>query len=93
MGNSWITQDFLNASWTASMPLGAMIGSFIAGDLGNKHGRRKALMIFDLLIILGCYICLINNYFPILFGRFIIGIAGFLITLLIFFNFIIKLCF
>jgi len=58
------------------MPLGAMIGSFFAGDLANKRGRRVALMVFDLLIILGCYICLINNYFSILIGRFIIGIAG-----------------
>lgn len=58
------------------MPLGAMVGSFFSGDLANKKGRRKALLIFDFISISGCCLSLINNYFTILIGRFLVGVSG-----------------
>lgn len=54
----------------------AFFGSIFGGWVSNKIGRKKTLLLFDSIIILGFAITVINNFFAILIGRLIMGIAS-----------------
>lgn len=55
--------------------IGAMIGSYFLGDIANNFGRRKAMITFDIVMMLGCAIMNINNYVIMMIGRFVAGLA------------------
>ena len=64
---------------TASV-LGISIGA-IAGGKIIAYGRRRAVLVFDLLGILGCGLSVVNNFYVILGGRLAYGFAaGVLVT-------------
>jgi predicted MFS family arabinose efflux permease len=58
---------------TGAVPLGAIIGSILSGTLTSKYGRRKVLMIIDVLGIISSAIMLIKNLEILLLGRLIAG--------------------
>lgn len=60
--------------------LGISIGA-IAGGKIIAYGRRRAVLIFDLLGIIGSGLSIINNFYVILIGRLAYGFAaGVLVT-------------
>ena len=64
---------------TASV-LGVSIGA-IAGGKIISNGRRKAVIIFDILAIIGSLMSVITNFYVIVIGRLIFGFsAGVLAT-------------
>jgi predicted MFS family arabinose efflux permease len=51
-----------------------MIGSLIGGKLSDKFGRRKALLIDDVIFIVGTIVCTFAPRYSILvLGRLIVG--------------------
>lgn len=64
---------------TASV-LGVSIGAIIGGKI-ITYGRRRAVLIFDLLGIVGSCLSIISNFYVILIGRLVYGFAaGVLVT-------------
>ncbi|CAG9316932.1 unnamed protein product [Blepharisma stoltei] len=57
----------------AMMPFGGLFGALFAGTIAQKIGRRKALMLMDVINIFGCvfFICPYTSAFAL--GRFITG--------------------
>ncbi len=56
--------------------LGGLVGSFFAGPLADKWGRKKALLITALIFSVGGVGLTISfSYGSLLFGRFITGVA------------------
>lgn len=68
--------DTITALWNSIPLIGALFGAFFAGDVANKLGRRKTLIIIDLIVIVGSAIQLINNFFSIMIGRIIVGVGA-----------------
>ena len=56
------------------VPIGALIGSFSGGPLG-QIGRRKLLMLSNILLCGGGAVHLIKEIWAIMVGRFIIGMT------------------
>lgn len=70
------------------MPVGAMFGALISGPYSTKYGRRKTLMIANLITIFSCALYL-PPYIPVfLIARFVsglsVGIYGVLCPVIIF---------
>ena len=64
---------------TASV-LGVSIGAIVGGKI-IAYGRRRSVLIFDLLGILGSVLSIISNFYVILLGRLTFGFAaGVLVT-------------
>jgi MFS family permease len=64
---------------TASV-LGISIGAIVGGKI-IAYGRRKSVLIFDLLGIIGSVLSIIENFYVILVGRLMYGFAaGVLVT-------------
>ncbi|OMJ95880.1 hypothetical protein SteCoe_603 [Stentor coeruleus] len=59
----------------AILSLGAMFGSMCSGTIARRYGRRKALMITDMLIIIGCGITIIPYTPGFAIGRIVTGFA------------------
>lgn len=60
----------------SSVLLGAMFGSLFSGCLTDKFGRRRIMLIISALFIIGTFIASFATVvYPILIGRFFIGIA------------------
>lgn len=55
--------------------LGALFGTIFAG-LIIDHGRRKVMLIFNSVSILGCFISCIQSIETVCLGRFIFGFAA-----------------
>ena len=58
---------------SALMPFGAMFGSLLSGLIAKKLGRRKALMITDIVIICGSALIVIPHTALFGIGRFLTG--------------------
>ena len=60
------------------MPIGALIGSFFGGLL-SKYGRKFALIVVDVISVVGISICLfaigLKVEYVLFSGRFICGVA------------------
>ena len=69
--DEWTTK---NAIISSSSVLGMSIGAFIAGSI-VANGRRKFLIIFGIIGIIGTAITLITNLYIIVLGRFIHGLC------------------
>lgn len=64
----------------AAWPLGLVVGSPIIGELSDKIGRKKSLLLTLLLLSLAYVISVIgivwHDYFLFVFGRFLCGFSG-----------------
>ena len=62
---------------TGLMPLGAMVGSFMAGQIAKKKGKRFSFIFADLVGVGGMLLCMVSEEMVgfMLFGRFVCGIA------------------
>ena len=58
----------------AANVIGAIPGSFIAG-LTLKRGRKFTLILADIIGILGCILMGVADYWSILAGRIVCGVA------------------
>lgn len=56
----------------SSLLMGALLASITGGCLIDQ-GRRKSILLSNILILSGSVILLINSYFTLLFGRMIVG--------------------
>jgi len=73
----WDKKDsqFYLSTLTSSLSLGAIFGSLLLGPIMIKSGRRKSLMIVDMIAILGLILMNFLNIYLMITGRFICGIA------------------
>lgn len=61
---------------TASLSVGAMIGAAIAGRVGHRLGRRRAIMIASVVVIIGTIAAASSpNWEVMMIGRGVIGIG------------------
>jgi SP family xylose:H+ symportor-like MFS transporter len=61
---------------SAIMPIGAIFGAFAAGKLANSLGRRKALLVTNIISIIGCGLNVVPFDATFSIGRFIGGIVA-----------------
>lgn len=54
------------------IPLGAMIGSFTAGPL-MSIGRKNAMIVIDLIILIGALLNIVLDFRALTSGRLLIG--------------------
>lgn len=59
----------------ASASVGIAVGSILGGYLINK-GRRHALIVINLMTIIGCALTIDLNIWTLYIGRFIVGVAA-----------------
>ena len=64
--------DKISALINVVIPAGAMIGAMVGGLLASI-GRRKSIIILDIIILLGVWLSLIKHLAPIMLGRLIFG--------------------
>jgi sugar porter (SP) family MFS transporter len=73
----WGGDKDLYITFFSAMPsFGAMFGALISAVLGRKYGRRKALMITDIISIIGTGIIMIPYTYAFGLGRFVTGFAA-----------------
>ena len=61
--------------------LGAALGSLMGGPLSDSYGRKKTIMVADVLFSLGAVIMGIAPTIAILIiGRFVVGVSHFLLS-------------
>ena len=58
------------------MPIGALLGASVAGYLMNHYGRRKAVMILDVIMLAGSIAAAIPFTYLFGLGRFLAGVAA-----------------
>lgn len=67
-----VEQSF--TSWiTALVPLGAGAGSLLTGKIASSIGRKKTMMLADVIGIIGTVLTCLPSPWPLLFGRLIQG--------------------
>jgi MFS transporter, SP family, arabinose:H+ symporter len=69
------TKDTYIAVFTSFIPLGALLGALLAGNIMNTYGRRKATMFSDILFICSSSLTVIPTTATFGIGRLITGIA------------------
>ena len=60
----------------AIVPSGNLIGAFIMGKIASIIGRRKSMIIYDVLALLGLSIQMIANTYSLIVGRFLAGMGN-----------------
>ena len=68
-------KSILTAIMAGSMPFGAMISSVFSGNLSNEIGTRRALMVSNLITLLGAVVTIIPFTITFGIGRFISGLS------------------
>lgn len=68
-------KDLIIAVCSSLVPLGAMFGAISAGPISNRIGRRKNLILGDLIIIIASLVTIIPTTYTFASGRFISGIG------------------
>jgi len=68
-------KSILTALVAGSMPFGAMVSSVFSGNLSNKIGTRGALMVSNLITLLGAVVTVIPFTVSFGIGRFISGLS------------------
>jgi len=59
----------------ASLVFGGVLGGLISSSIANNLGRRKAMMIADVITIIGCLVTIHSSFAILLLGRLICGVA------------------
>lgn len=58
--------------------LGAAIGSIIVGPISDKYGRKKIIVLADILFLIGSLVmAFCNNFSELVVGRIIVGVISF----------------
>lgn len=68
-----IIPDTLINFMTSFVPLGAGIGALSAGKIASSLGRRKAMLLIDVIALIGTGLTLITEPYSMVFGRLIQG--------------------
>ena len=61
---------------TALVPLGAGAGALSAGKISSKIGRRRTMMIIDIIAIVGTAITILPSQYALLVGRLVQGYSA-----------------
>ena len=69
-------QDTYTTVFSTIVPLGALLGSMAAGNMMNKLGRRKSIIITDVIMMIGSAFSIIPFTATFGIGRFFSGIAA-----------------
>ena len=71
------TNDLMKGVLNALCPIGAIVGTLLSGNFFSKLGRKKSLILADLIGIVGCVICLFLGASGVtqVFGRFLCGVS------------------
>ena len=71
------TYSLMRGLLNALLPIGAIIGTILAGNFFGKLGRKWSLILADILGVVGCVICLFlgSSGTTQIFGRLLTGIA------------------
>lgn len=74
---SWLIEykQTLTSIVSTILIIGCLFGSIISGYMSSKFGRRKTILIFDIISIIGGGIAVIGNTETYIIGRFIIGLS------------------
>lgn len=76
---NWTNSEnsFFKGFLNALNPIGAIIGTLIAGNLFNKMSRRVSLILADIIGIFGTILCIfiVPHALTQIFGRFLSGIS------------------
>ena len=67
-------ENTFNSIVSAMIPLGGLIGALTGGGLPSI-GRKRAIMVLDLFVIIGAFLTILPNFFSLLAGRLIIGVV------------------
>ena len=64
--------------WVTSIfSIGGLLGSFYAGSIADKIGRKRAALVHNLILFVGSFLNAVANTFPVfLCGRFIAGVGA-----------------
>lgn len=74
---NWDNHEYIFINiFSAIVPLGAIFGAVSSGLISKRLGRRKMLMISDIIGIIGCYITIIPTNYTFGIGRFITGFTA-----------------
>ena len=66
--------NYYSATLSSIIPLGAVFGGLASSFLADQFGRRKIMIIMDVLTIIGCALSVIANPYLIILGRVLCGI-------------------
>jgi len=67
--------EFNTTILTTAAIVGISLGSIFGGDF-IKHGRRKTLIRFNCVGLIGSIFCMFLNFWQMCFGRFVLGISA-----------------
>ncbi|KAL7288819.1 hypothetical protein TKK_0016795 [Trichogramma kaykai] len=88
--NTPLSETSLEILWSAIVSIfliGGVTGSLTAGDLADRIGRKRALIVGNIFGILGAILFWItpvsNSVIPFMLGRILVGISGGLATSLL----------
>ena len=72
----WVESDaiFFNTLISSASILGFLIGSLLGGQL-IKYGRRKIIIIFNIIAMIATSMCMILDIYSIMLGRCLFGIC------------------
>lgn len=59
----------------SSLLFGALLASIVGGCLIDHHGRRKSILLSNILILTGSLVLLISSFTALVVGRLIVGFA------------------
>lgn len=59
----------------SSLLIGALLASITGGCLIDRHGRRKSILLSNVLILAGSLVLLFSHYAALLLGRMVVGFA------------------
>lgn len=59
----------------SSLLMGALLASVVGGWLIDRQGRRKCILLSNVLILLGSLVLLISSYAALVTGRILVGFA------------------
>ena len=68
-------RDFWSQLITTVCSLGAFCGAISAGPF-VKFGKKKCIHITNVLLTIGCILCLVKNIYVVTVGRFLFGLSA-----------------
>ena len=68
-------RDFWSSLITTVCSLGAFTGAIFAGAF-VKFGKKKCIHVNNIILMVGCALCLVKNLYVVTVGRFIFGLSA-----------------
>lgn len=72
----WDNSYIYTSIFTTLFPAGAVVGAIFGTPLSRKCGRKRVLIIFNFINILGCLVCIIPTNYTFGLGRLVTGVCG-----------------